>query len=738
MCLARVIDYGQKVKFKMHPALEMFTILDVWFEGRRLAKIRLRAKQLMCLFLMLTSVLLGFSFLPRAGAAVQVFSLSPVTGNVGANVTVTANLTTTNGTYNVMFDGTVEVVGNATGNNVTASFLVPEATLGEHNVTVVDVSTHPLENASSVFIVSTAYYLNVTVPSAPTELQEGDPVPIFLNVTGANANFTYGASISVQKPDNSNYSEQLGIPTSPLGSGNVALTYPGNFSSGANTNLVGNYTVSANVTATTAAFIVGLTNSTEYHRMQTVNIKAVYASNETVALNVSGTNIQYSVNLTADSAGVIDYSNFAVPSNASVGTYSVNIVSLAASPTVKTIPDTQDFTIPGFAFNVTAKNLAGNPVPNVTVNALENGTSVTNQTTGSNGLTVLMLEIGTYTLRGYFQGVEVGEGQFGINNTEARDLVLNLTDLNVKVVAIVNGTEVDIVDAGVYLTPQNVTLTTNITGIAVAQSLLPNGTYTLNASRYSTPFNVTTIIESSSNNTVNGTITSLLVDGSPVPFYNVTIGCPSYTLQVQAFKADGQPFANATVEAKELVGGINYGGKADSNGTVAFHSAAFGKYDVEILGSGGNEINSTIVSLFQDQNVTISCNLFGLNISVTLTDYFGQPFANTNVTLQENGAEPISSRTQANGVVTFDNLEGSRYTISVYLSDQGPPTVIQNLLVDGSTSVSIKMVRYVLLAGLPVEANQLAITIIIVLSVLLILSLEVYRRRKNKSQKTDG
>lgn len=702
-----------------------------------MAKIRLRAKQLMCLFLMLTSVLLGFSFLPRARAVMQVFSISPATGNVGTNVTLTANLTTTNGVYNVTFDGAVQVVGNATGNNVTASFLVPETTFGNHTVVVVDVS-NPLENATYPFYVSTAYYMNVTVPPTPTQLQEGDSVPIFLNVTGEFANMTYGAQIDVQNPDNSTYSEKLGISTSPRGSGSVTLTYPRDFSTGANTNYVGNYAVSANLTVAPTKFIVSLTNSTEYHRMQTVNIKAVYASNETVTLNVSGNNIQYSVNMTADSAGVINYSSFAVPLNASVGTYNVNIVSVAASPTVKTPPDTQNFTVPGFALNVTTRNLAGDLVPNAPVSALENGTSVNNQTTDSNGTTVLMLEIGNYTLQGYFQGVEVGEGHFEVNNTEASNLVLNLTDLNVRVVAIVNGAEVSIPEAGVYLTPENVTLTTDVTGNAVAQSLLPNSTYTLNASRYNTPFNVTTIIKSSSNNTVNGTITSLLVGGSPVPFFNVTISCPSYTLQVQAFKADGQPFSNAAVEAKELVGGINYDGNTDSNGTVAFYNTTLGEYEVEILDNAGKELNSTTVNLFQDQNVTVNCNLFGLNISVTVTDYFGQPFANTNVTLQENGVEPISSRTQANGMVTFANLVGDSYSVSVYLSDQGPPTMIESLLVDGSTTVSITMNRYVLLAGLPVETSQLAVVIIIVLSVLLVLSLEVYRRRRNKSQKTDS
>ena len=314
--------------------------------------------------------------------------------------------------------------------------------------------------------------------------------------------------------------------------------------------------------------------------------------------------------------------------------------------------------------------------------------------------------------------------------------------MDIKVVAIVNGSEVGIPEADVTLMPENVTLTMDITGNVVAQSLLPNTTYTLNVSRYDTPFNVTTFIESSSNNTVNGTtsgtITSLLVGGNLEPYFNVTIGCPSYALQVQVFKADGQPFSNAVVEAQELVGGINYGGDTDPNGNLAFPNAPFGEYNVEVLDNSGKELNSTTVDLFQDQNVTVNCNLFGLSISVTVTDYFGQPFANTNVTLQEGGGEQISSRTQGNGTVTFANLEGDSYSISVYLSDKGSPAIIENILVDGSTTVSLKMNRYVLLAGLPVETTQLAVALIIVLSVLLVLLLEVYRRRRNKNQKTNG
>jgi hypothetical protein len=54
--------------------------------------------------------------------------------------------------------------------------------------------------------------------------------------------------------------------------------------------------------------------------------------------------------------------------------------------------------------------------------------------------------------------------------------------------------------------------------------------------------------------------------------------------------------------------------------------------------------------------------------------------------------------------------------------------------VEGSAAVSLRIGKYVLLAGLPVEASQLAATIIIILSLLGILSFEIYRR-KGRSRK---
>jgi hypothetical protein len=597
-------------------------------------------------------------------------------------------------------------------------------------VAVVDVKTG--DTATGNFTVTTAYYLNVSVPTLPTQLQEGDSVPISVNVTGApisvNSSSPIAGTITVLTPSNASYTENVNILTSALGSGNATFIYPGNFSGGANTNYVGTYKVSLNLSNATMPFNVGLTNSTEYHRMQTVDIKAIYAKNETVTVAVSGTDIfgksLYSpVNVTADSAGVVD-SNWTVPATASVGPYSVSVVSVSG-PTVKVPPDIQNFTVPGFALNVTAKNLAQEPVPNVEVVAYEQQVSVYTQTTDSEGLAVLMLEIGNYTLKGYSNGVMVGEDNFSVTNSETGSFVCNLTDLNIQVVGDVNGVVIGIPDVTVYLAPEGMTLATNIAGNVVAHSLLPNATYVLNASRYDALFNVTTI-------------QSLIVDGNLVPFFNVTIFSPSFTLKVSVFKADGQPFGDAAVNIKELIGGISYEGNTDSNGTITFLNVTFGRYDVEIYDSTGLELNSTILDIFQDQNATLYCNLFGLSINVKVTDYFGQPFTNTIITLQGNGSEPISERTQSNGIVTFDNLVGSSFSVAVYLSDKGPPTVVDSLMVQGSTTVPIAINKYVLFAGFPVEMSQFATAIVILLTLLLILVLEVYRRRRSRSKKIDN
>ena len=97
---------GQKVKFKMLLVLQMFTILDSFREGKRL-NVRLVIKEFTCLFLLLAAVMMPLSFLPDVGAAMSVSALNPSSGNVGTSVQVLSNLTTANGTYQVLFDDSI-------------------------------------------------------------------------------------------------------------------------------------------------------------------------------------------------------------------------------------------------------------------------------------------------------------------------------------------------------------------------------------------------------------------------------------------------------------------------------------------------------------------------------------------------------------------------------------------------------------------------------------------------------
>lgn len=705
----------------MLPVLHMFTILDVFDEGKHL-NLWPNMKRILCLFLAITVVMMHFSFLPSAGATMNVFTLNPSSGGVGTSVEVSSNLTTADGKYQVRFDNSVVLSGNASGTSVKASFNVPEATSGNHTVTVVDVATG--DNASSTFTVTTSYSLNVTVPESPRQLQEGDSAAIWVNITGGDANKTYAANVTVVSPSNESFVKMVNVTTSSVGTGLASVLYPDNFMN-ARTWLVGYYGVSFNETLASGAFYVGLTDSKEYHRLQPVDVKAVYKPGENVTLTISGKDVYTSFNLTADETGIVHSSDFSVPPNASIGSYMVSIVSTSTEPTLKIPADTQNFTVPGFEVNVTAKNLAGNTVQSVEVRAFENEISVGTNVTDSTGTTVLMLELGNFTLEGYYRAKKVGVRSLDVAGPDEVDLVCNLTNIRMTVVAVADGSQLGIPEAKVYLTPENRSFTTDITGNAVAYSLLPNVTYGLNVSRYDVPFNFTTISQ------------LLDVDGNPVPWVNVTFMCPAYSLHVQVNNKDGQPLGNIVVKVQESLGGLYSEGITDGNGTVTFNSS-LGHYTVNVYDTNGLKLNETSVELFQNQNVSLTCSLYGLTITVKVTDCFGQGLANINVKVQRQSLEPVSKLTQDDGTATFDNMVGGDFQISVYMGNSIDPMAAVERTVESSSTVQVKLDRFVSLGGLLVDTSQFALLILVVVTVILVVVLEVYRLRRAKPEKVES
>ena len=537
-----------------------------------------------------------------------------------------------------------------------------------------------------------------------------------MNITGGEKSKLFTARITVQSPSNETFTQLVNVTTSKYGNATEIVYFPEDFEN-ATTKYVGAYRIFFNTTLAQETFLIGLTNSTEYHRYQIVDMKASgYLPSEKVILTITGQDLHHSTNLTADSEGIIHYTNFSIPFNASIGTYKINITSISGN-TTKTPPDAQNFTVPGFKVNVTTRNLAGEPVPNINVNAFEDTTLIANKTSNQQGIVVLKLEIGNYTLEAYYKARRIGLIAIEVTNHTSLSFPCNLTNLKIHVTGTVNGKKIPIPYVKVFLRPDNLTKITNITGTVIFSSLLPNVSYTINASRYNIHFNITTF-------------STLFTDGGAVAWYNVTISYPSFTLRMDVINpnAEGnQPIVNATVKIQEKESGLYYGGKTNESGRVIFN-LLLGKYKVEIYEENGIMLNETTVELFKDKNLTFYCNLYGLVINVKVVDYLGQSIQNVDVKLQR-GNLIFLPQTHADGTAIFSNIVGGNMQAYIYMADQTEPCVVKPFSAEKSTTVVIKIEKYIVLAGFLIETSQFITILIIAITLILLVLVEVYRRR---------
>jgi len=685
---------------------------------------------------MLTTIFTFPSLLPGVNATdVAITSITPSLklGNVGDAVRIIGTINTTDGVYRIWFANINVSETIAVGNAVNTTFNVPVLPKGNYTITLQDVEKN--RNATTWFLIEPAYYIKaITKIEPPKQLQENSSITIQVNVTGGESNTIYHANVSVRPPTprNETYWRVTQLNTTNDGSGNAVLVYPNSFSGTPNTNFVGVYTVAFNKTATTAlatdTFTIGLTNSTEYHRRQSVGIKAVgYHANESVTIKItsSGKTIHPTLNVNATQEGLV-LANWAVPENASIGTYIVNITSTWLPPdATKKIPaDTQGFTVPGFDVNITTKNLAKEIVQGVAVKAFENSKSIVNATSNSNGLAAMKLEIGNYKFEAFYKGAKVYEDI--LNVTEAASFTFNctLTNLKISVYTFKDGNKIMVPEAQIYLTRENRTLTTDINGTVIAHSILPNVSYTLNASRYGVSFNVTSF-------------STLLVDGNAVAWYAVPFICPVHVLRVNVADANSVSISDVKVKVQELLGGLLYEGNTSMNGMAEFN-CAFGKYRIEVFDLEGIKLNETTTDVFYDRNVTIYCKLWNLSVSIKIVDYFGQPISNVNITLLRQGLALSSKLTGSDGAATFNRVTGGSLQVAIYLFDEKQPYMTTFFSADGSATIPIKLEEYVVLAGFFIETSILITAIIIIASVIAVLLVEIYRRRHFKQKPTSS
>ncbi len=672
----------------------------------------------------------------QGGPAITTIVPPSQTGKVGDPVRILGNIGTANGAYQIWFGNKLVVSNTSTGVNIDANFPVPELPGGAYAIILRDVSSNI--NATQPFNVETGYYVKALVPSAPAQLQEGSNVTLNVTITGTQPSTSHSANITVQLPTplSTSYSQivQLSL-SSPTGVANALVTYPGTTfqPSGAVTDYVGLYQVYFNQSQSLATdqFFISFTDLSQYHRGQSVTIQAIgYQPNENSTITI--TNLETGVNVhseevTASSAGVIN-AVWAVPTNAKVGIYNFTITPLN---TLKLLSDRQIFTVPGYPIIVRTLNLGGGVVPQIVVEALDQAANTTySNVTGSDGIAILNLESGSHTLAAFWNDVKVGEINASITGAGSFDLPCTLTNLKMTV-RDKNGIPIPFVNLD--LTYQYVTTKeglsktgrasgqTDLSGTSILNSTLPGIGYTINASIYGKVFNAG-----------NNTLSNLSVQ----PVSEVIILCPSRTLTLTIFDYNRAALTNARIELVELTSGIFYAASTDSAGTVTM-DVTFGKYKLRVY-TGDILLNETVVEVFSDTKNEIRCSLYNIQISITVVDYFGQPIPNIHAVLHGPGSEALTATTQNDGTATFTNVIGGKLQVIAYPAGMENSYEAVNLQVEEPTSIQIKMTKYVLLGPFLIETNVLATFIIILAPVILFLSIEVYRRKRVQSGKTES
>jgi hypothetical protein len=629
---------------------------------------------------------------------------------------------TPNGSYNLWFGNTLVDNGTAEGYYVSSNFTIPQVAEGSYTVTLTDVAVN--ENATTSLPVLTAYSAKPILPTGPAQLQEGNSVVLNVTITAGQPNTQYGADIIVMLPAplNTNYTKSLSFTTSSLGTAITQVTFPdASFSpSGSSTTQPGEYSVTFNSTMlSTDSFTIGFTDLTEYDRQDTVKINAVgYQPGESASLSIRFNNtVVHSEALTASDQGAIS-TTWAIPSTAAIGTYTANITSSSKAN------EAQTFEVVGYPVIFTALNLAGEPVPNLSIEAYDQQSSQTfNATTDDTGMALLTLGEGDQTITAYWNQVNVAQTQTSVakNSQTAQRLTINcqLTDLTIKVVN-TNGVAIPSTDIAVtyqYVDRTGATQTgslsnqTNTAGTFTLNSTLPQITYTVTASKYNNVFNAG-----------NNTISNIPAQ----PSTQAVIVCPDETLTLTTVDYNNAVLPNARVTLIEQSSGLFYSVNTDSNGAAQLQ-VTFGQYRVSVYTSDNVLLNETVVNVFDSTNTQLRTQ-YNFALTVKVVDYFGNPVSNANVQISKAGATSQSAVTKGDGTAVFNNIAGGSINIVAYPAGNPDAFVATNLQVNSPTTVKLVFDKYIALGGTLISTSMLVAILLIILAVVLLVVVEVFRR----------
>ncbi len=650
------------------------------------------------------------------GVTILQITPSTATGPVGTSVLIQGTIYTKNGSYQIILGKTVVASSASEGYYVNRNFTVPELPSGAYALILRDVAINV--NYSQTFTVSTGYLVN----AVPSSVQEGNSVTLDVSVTGGQPGTSYSANVAVVLPSplSTTYSKTVTLGTpNEKGTASAQLTFPDSSfqPSGSLTDYAGTYTAYFNQSGSIAQsqFLVNFIDSTTYHRGQTVTVRATgYQPNEPATLIItsvkSGSPLD-TASATASADGIITTS-WIVPSKADIGDYTIKI-SPQNNP--KSIPDSETFTVTGYNIKVQTTNLAGEIVPEISIQALDASTGTTyNAISGSDGIANFKLDQGTYVLTALWNSVNAGATNITVSGDATFTLPCQLTNLKITVKN-TNGITMPFVDLNIVYQSNAVGASgqTDSSGNFILHSALAGASYTIDASIYNQIFN-------SGNNTVSNLPAQATVQ--------VFIICPSKTISLNVVGYNQEPISNARIELVELSNGLFYSATTDSTGSAATQ-ATFGMYRARVY-KDNTLINETNVQVFSDSQQQIRCTLFGIQLSVAVVDFFGNPISNANVTL--NGPEKLSGVTQSDGKATFNNIIGGSIQIIAQASGTKDAYQAMTLTVNQPTSVQIKIDKYVAIGSLLIPASALITILIILVAIILFALVEVYRRKRAK------
>lgn len=651
---------------------------------------------------------------------ITILQLTPTgTAPIGSSVNVQGTLYTANGSFQLILGTTVVKSGVADGFYVNDNFTVPDLPSGTYPLTLKDVAVSSSSNPQE-FTITTGY----SITAVPASVQEGNSVTLNVAVKGGQQGTSYSANIVVSLPNSATtYSKTVTLGTpNDQGTASMQINFPdASFQpAGALTDYAGSYSVSFNQSLATTKFDVNILDSNTYHKGQTVNIRATgYQPDQTATITVissTGQTLQ-STEVTASSAGIIS-SSWVVSSAASIGNYTVRI---NPSGTQKAIADQQTFSVIGYSVKVITNNLAGEIVPSITLQAEDANTqAVYSATSGPDGTANLKLETGTNVLTAFWNTVNVGQTNITVSGDQTFSMTCQLTNLKINTKN-AQGIDMPFVNLNItynYQSPSgsktgSATGQTGPSGSFTLNSVLPGGTYTIDASVYSQIFNA-------GNNTASN-LPSIATS-------QVSIICPDESVAFNVIGYNQQGIPNARLELVELSNGLFYSATTDSNGATTI-KATFGMYRARLF-KDNFLINETNIQVFSSGQKQIRANLYGIDLSVSVVDFFGSPISNVQVTI--NGQQQLSESTQNNGKATFNDIVGGNMQIIAQAS--GTPNAYQAITVNVNqpSTVQIRMDKYVALGSLLIQASSLITILIILLAIILFALIEVVRRRRLK------